>query len=126
MMALILFKYIKMSQSNNHINYIELYTNNLESIKTFYTKVFGWTFTDYGPNYTAFSDSGLAGGFEKTEQPITNGALIVIYHNNLEVIKKQITDYGCTISVDIFSFPGGRRFQFIDPSGNELAIWTEV
>lgn len=115
-----------MTPPNNHINYIELYANDLESVKTFYTNVFGWTFTDYGPTYTSFSNSGLAGGFEKTDKPIINGALVVIHHKNLEAITKQILDYGCKISVDIFSFPGGRRFQFIDPSGNELAVWTEI
>jgi predicted enzyme related to lactoylglutathione lyase len=114
-----------MTPSNNQINYIELYANDLETVKSFYTKVFGWEFTDYGPTYTSFSNSGLAGGFEKTDKTITNGALIVIQHNNLEAIKKNIIDAGCGISVDIFSFPGGKRFQFIDPSGNELAVWTE-
>ncbi|MEM5566366.1 VOC family protein [Psychroserpens sp. AS72] len=112
-----------MSPTNNHINYIELYANDLDSVKTFYTNVFEWTFTDYGPTYTAFENSGLSGGFEKTDKPITNGALVVIYHNNLENIRLKILDYGCKISVDIFSFPGGRRFQFIDPTGNELAVW---
>nr|WP_321244627.1 VOC family protein [uncultured Psychroserpens sp.] len=114
-----------MAQPNNHINYIELYANDLDAVKSFYTKVFGWIFTDYGPTYTSFSNSGLAGGFEKTDKTITNGALVVIHNANLEVIKKSILDADCTISVDIFSFPGGKRFQFIDPSGNELAVWSE-
>ncbi|WP_040280979.1 VOC family protein [Psychroserpens damuponensis] len=115
-----------MSQPNNNINYVELYANDLDSIKSFYTNIFDWTFTDYGPNYTSFSNSGLAGGFEKTNKPIVNGALIVIHHHNLEEIKQKISAHGCTISVDIFSFPGGKRFQFIHPSGNELAVWTEA
>jgi predicted enzyme related to lactoylglutathione lyase len=114
-----------MNSHNNHINYIELYANNLEAIKSFYNKVFGWTFTDYGPTYTSFSNSGLAGGFEHTDKPITNGALVIIQHDDLETIKAKITDSGCEISVDIFSFPRGKRFQFIDPSGNELGVWSE-
>jgi len=115
-----------MSSKNIHINYIELKSIDLEKTKAFYKAAFGWTFTDYGPDYTAFENSGLSGGFEKTEDSITNGALIVLYHKHLEDIKQKIERLGCKIVVDIFSFPGGRRFHFIDPSGNELAIWCET
>ena len=114
-----------MSQKNNHINYIEFKAKNLESTKTFYKGVFGWVFTDYGPTYIAFSDSGLEGGFEKTDKPIVNGVLVVLYHDNLEAIKHKIIRVGGKISKDIFSFPGGKRFHFLDPSGNELAIWSD-
>ena len=111
--------------TNNHINYIELNAIDLEAIKKFYLACFGWAFTDYGPSYVAFSDSGLQGGFEKTDSEIVNGALVVLYHENLEQIKSTILKYNGTISKDIFSFPGGKRFHFIDPSGNELAIWSD-
>lgn len=111
---------------DNHINYIELKAHDLETTKQFYEECFDWEFTDYGPNYTAFSNSGLEGGFEKTNQPIANGALTVLYHQNLDQIKKIILEKGGVISKDIFSFPGGQRFHFIDPSGNELAIWCEA
>ncbi|WP_370228004.1 VOC family protein [Mesoflavibacter sp.] len=114
-----------MKPTNNHINYIELKATNLEATKTFYSNAFGWQFTDYGDSYIAFESSGLDGGFEKTKQPIVNGALVVLYHNDLESIKSKLIQLGATISVDIFSFPGGKRFQFLDPSGNELAIWSE-
>ncbi|WP_299162568.1 VOC family protein [uncultured Tenacibaculum sp.] len=110
---------------NNHINYVEFKAKDLEDIKQFYSKAFEWTFTDYGPTYIAFSSSGFEGGFEKTEQNINNGALIVLYHENLEEIKDQIIKLDGIISTDIFSFPGGKRFHFIDPSGNELAIWSD-
>ncbi len=108
------------------INYVELKAKNLEAVKAFYQQVFGWTFTDYGPSYTSFSNSGVEGGFEKTDQKIVNGALIVLHHENLELIQEQVEKAGGKITVPIFSFPGGRRFQFSDPSGNELAIWTEA
>ncbi|WP_272150636.1 VOC family protein [Tenacibaculum aiptasiae] len=111
--------------NNNHINYIEFKAKNIEKIKQFYSKAFNWTFTDYGPTYTAFSSSGLEGGFEKTDQEINNGALVVLYNENLEEIKKHIIELNGTISKEIFSFPGGKRFHFIDPSGNELAIWSD-
>jgi predicted enzyme related to lactoylglutathione lyase len=110
---------------DNKINYIELKAKDLEEIKAFYTAVFDWTFQDYGPSYTAFSDSGLEGGFEKTEAEIINGALIVLYHTDLDKSKDSIVEANGIISKEIFSFPGGRRFQFIDPSGNELAVWCE-
>ncbi|MFK7781852.1 VOC family protein [Psychroserpens sp.] len=115
-----------MKPFNNHINYIEFKSTDLEATKLFYTRAFGWTFTDYGPNYTAFENSGISGGFEKTENSIINGVLVVLQHKNLEDIKQKIMDLSGTISVDIFSFPGGKRFQFLDPSGNELAVWCET
>jgi uncharacterized protein len=111
--------------SNNHINYVEFKAKDLEKIKKFYTASFEWTFTDYGPTYTAFSDSGLMGGFEKTDIEIVNGVLVVLYHNNLELIKEKVIESGGKVSKDIFSFPGGHRFHFLDPDGNELAVWSD-
>lgn len=115
----------KMEIKDNHISYIEFKAQDLEKTKRFYTDCFGWTFTDYGPDYCSFSESGVYGGFEKTENEIVNGALIVLYHKNLDLIKTQIIQAGGKISKDIFSFPGGRRFHFLDTSGNELAIWSD-
>ncbi|MBE9467219.1 MAG: VOC family protein [Bacteroidetes bacterium] len=114
-----------MEIKDNHINYIELKAKDLEKIKKFYTSVFNWTFTDYGSTYIAFSESGIEGGFEKTENEIVNGALIVLYNKNLMLIKNKIIEAGGKISKDIFSFPGGHRFHFVDPSGNELAVWSD-
>ncbi|MEP0005755.1 MAG: VOC family protein [Balneola sp.] len=112
--------------NNVHINYIEFKALDLEAVKTFYNRAFGWEFTDFGPAYTAFSGSGVEGGFEKTEGEIVNGVLVVLHHKDLESIQTKVEKAGGRISVPIFSFPGGRRFQFLDPSGNELAIWTET
>ena len=114
-----------MKAKNNRINYIELKANDLEKIKTFYIQCFGWKFKDYGSDYVSFSKSGLKGGFEKTEDTIVNGTLVVLYHKNLNKIKNKIVKAGGEISKDIFTFPGGSRFQFLDPSGNELAIWSD-
>lgn len=111
--------------SNTPINYIEFKAHNLEKIKQFYSKCFGWVFTDYGDTYIAFSESGLEGGFEKTDDKIINGVLVVLHHKNLDLIKKKIIEAKGVISIDIFSFPGGNRFHFIDPSGNELAVWCK-
>ena len=114
-----------MSAKDNHINYVEFKAKDLGQIKEFYSSSFGWVFTDYGQKYVAFSESGLEGGFEKSEEEIINGALIVLYHKNLDLIKNKIIESRGIISQDIFSFPGGRRFHFIDPSGNELAVWSD-
>ncbi len=109
---------------NNHINYIEFYANDLEQVKAFYAASFNWKFTDYGPNYTSFDSSGIQGGFEKTEEEIVNGALTVIYHDDLESCLETVKNNGAIITKEIFSFPGGRRFEFKDPSGNKLAVWS--
>ena len=111
---------------NNHIDYIEFKAMDLEEIKKFYSAAFDWTFTDYGPSYVAFSNSGIEGGFEKTTLPIKNGALIILYHKELIQIKKRIIAAGGTITKEIFSFPGGHRFHFMDPSKNELAVWSDL
>ena len=114
-----------MSMKDNHISYVEFKAKDLEVIKSFYAGCFDWSFTDYGPTYTSFSESGVHGGFEQNDDPISNGALIVLYHSHLDLIKNKITQSGGKISRDIFSFPGGRRFHFIDPAGNELAVWSD-
>ena len=115
----------KMDIKDNHINYVEFKAQDLEKIKEFYTAAFDWTFTDYGPTYITFSESGLGGGFEKTENEIAVGAPIVLYHANLDSIKNKIIEVGGRITKDIFFFPGGRRFHFVDTSENELAVWSD-
>ena len=114
-----------MNIKDNHINYVEFKAHDIVKIKKFYSTCFDWKFTDYGPTYVSFSESGLEGGFDKTDNEIVNGALIVLYSKNLENIKNKIVSMGGRISKDIFSFPGGQRFHFVDPSGNELAVWSE-
>jgi predicted enzyme related to lactoylglutathione lyase len=110
---------------NNHIDYIEFKAQDLEKIKHFYSSAFEWIFTDYGPTYTSFGGSGVAGGFELSEKPVVNGTLIVLYHVNLKAVMDKVEAAGGSITRDIFSFPGGRRFHFTDPSGNELAVWSD-
>ena len=114
-----------MTSKNNNINYLEFKANDLQKIKKFYQQSFGWNFKDYGSNYVAFSESGLEGGFEQTDENIVNGVLVVLYYQDLEYIKSKIVKAGGKISKDVFSFPGGRRFHFIDPTGNELAVWSD-
>lgn len=109
---------------NHTINYVEFAATDLEAIKRFYTEVFGWTFTDYGPTYAAFGDSYLDGGFTTKATP-GKGPLVILYADDLQKTKESITAHGGTIAKDIYAFPGGKRFHFADPSGNELAVWSE-
>lgn len=110
---------------NNHINYVEFPSADLVLTRQFYQTAFGWKFTDYGPEYIAFSECGLDGGFFKSSEPIGKGALVILYHQNLLQIQEQVIKAGGQISKGIFSFPGGRRFHFLDPSGNELSVWSD-
>lgn len=117
---------------NNHetINYVEYPCSELEKTKVFFTNVFGWKFTDFGDEYSAFSkkESGLDGGFFKAnlKNDVTKGAaLIVFYSNDLEATQLKIEKHNGIINEAIFSFPGGRRFHFKDPSDNEFAVWSD-
>ena len=110
---------------DNHINYVEFKALDLTHIKAFYQSVFGWIFTDYGPTYIAFSNSWLEGGFELSHDIPKSGTLVVLYHTDLKKVRDAILKAGGRISKDTFSFPGGHRFHFKDPSGNELAIWSD-
>ena len=110
---------------NNQIDYIEFPAVELSKTKEFYSSVFGWKFEDYGPDYTSFSDGRLSGGFTKDAPPPVKGVLVVLYSSDLEGTEKKVKAAGAAISKEIFSFPGGRRFHFMDPSGNELAVWSE-
>ncbi len=115
---------------SNHekIDYVEFPASNLEETKTFFTKVFGWDFEDFGPDYSAFSNQGLDGGFFRSEQRATTdsgSALIVFFSSHLEETLKKVENAGGVVIKPIFSFPGGRRFHFSDPSGNEYAVWAE-
>ena len=107
------------------INYIEFSVRNIERSKIFYGDVFGWDFTDFGPDYCEFSDGQMKGGFEKSEDVHTGGPLVVLYSQNLEDMQEKIVAAGGEISKSLFSFPGGERFQFLDLDGYELAIWRE-
>ncbi len=110
------------------INYVEYPARDLETVKAFFHQVFGWSFTDYGPEYTSFADEGLDGGFYRADlsaSTVRGSALVVFYSKDLEQTLKKIEAAGGSIVKPIFSFPGGRRFHFADPNGNEFAVWSE-
>jgi hypothetical protein len=114
----------------NKITYIEFHASDLDKTKSFFEKVFGWAFTDYGPDYTSFVDGRIAGGFARSGQRPpsvkTGSPLVVILHPQLEETLRRVVDHGGTITQEIFSFPGGRRFHFTEPSGNELSVCSET
>jgi len=110
------------------MNYVEFPAKDLAATKAFFESIFGWSFTDYGPEYTAFENQGLDGGFFRSDlaSSTENGAaLIVFYSDQLEATLAKIEKAGGSIIKPIFSFPGGRRFHFAEPSGNEFAVWSE-
>jgi len=110
------------------IDYVEYPARDLDAAQQFYEKVFGWSFTDYGPDYRAFTDGKMDGGFYRSEKRSladTGAALVIFYALDLESVRDAVLDAGGKIMKEIFSFPGGRRFQFADPSGNELAVWSD-
>lgn len=111
------------------INYIEFPSRDIEVTKKFFTQVFGWRFVDYGPEYAAFSrDAGMDGGFylsDKVASSEAGGALIVFYSEDLEATQSRIETAGGRTIKSVFSFPGGRRFHFADPVGNEYAVWSD-
>jgi len=116
---------------NKHekINYVEFPAKNIDATKAFFTTVFGWSFIDYGPEYTAFSNEGINGGFFKSDLSVSteNGsALIIFYSKEIEKTQSKIEKAGGRIIKPIFSFPGGRRFHFGDPNGNEYAVWSDI
>jgi predicted enzyme related to lactoylglutathione lyase len=107
------------------VNYLEFHAPSVANSKKFYNDAFGWTFEDWGPEYTSFSHDNVSGGFS-TEKPSASGApLVILYASKLEEAQARVEKAGGKIVKPIFSFPGGRRFHFTDPAGNELAIWGE-
>ena len=110
------------------IDYIEFSIRDMAEAKQFYGGLFGWQFTDYGETYAGFhyGDGKEWGGFEVTDEPVVSGSpLVVLYADDLESIYAAVVAAGATITQQIFSFPGGRRFHFQDASGNDLAIWSK-
>lgn len=107
------------------IDYIEFPVTDMQASKAFYSAVFGWEFVDYGPDYASFSDANVEGGFRQESEIKAGGPLVVFYAEDLEGVERSVRGAGGTVIREIFSFPGGRRFHFTDPSGNELAVWSD-
>jgi len=110
------------------INYVEFPARDIQATKRFFEQAFAWSFKDYGPDYSAFSNQGLDGGFFRADlrSSTSNGAALLIFYSRvLEATQATIEQAGGAIVKPIFSFPGGRRFHFTEPSGNEFAVWSD-
>jgi uncharacterized protein len=112
-------------EHDRRVDYIEFPVADVAAARRFYSSVFGWAFTDYGPAYTSFADGRLSGGFRGGEAAQPGGPLVVIYATDLEAVAGSIRGAGGQITQPTYDFPGGRRFHFRDPCGHELAVWSD-
>jgi predicted enzyme related to lactoylglutathione lyase len=115
-------------QDDQKVDYIEFPCADFDAVQSFYEKAFGWSFTDYGPEYRAFNDGKIDGGFRRADlhsSTENGGALVILYAEDLESTRDKVVTSGGSIIEEIFSFPGGRRFHFADPNKNELAVWSD-
>ncbi len=116
---------VAQQDKNNKIDYIEVPATDIGATKKFYAATFGWVFTDWGPDYVSFEDGRMSGGFAKVKSISGNGVFVVLYASELEKTEAIVVKNGGKITKPPFEFPGGRRFHFTDPNGNELAVWSE-
>lgn len=114
--------------SDGKLDYVEFPARDMAATKAFFAQVFGWQFEDYGPDYAAFTAAGLDGGFYRADVAAdteAGSALLVFYSADLEALQAKIEAAGGVICRSVFPFPGGRRLHFREPSGNELAVWSD-
>lgn len=109
---------------HEQIQYIEFLSHDLVRAKAFYAECFNWAFTDWGTEYVSFDGAHVSGGFAYGT-PVKGSILVILYSRDLEATQAKVERAGGVIVKDIFSFPGGRRFHFTDPDGNELAVWSD-
>ncbi len=112
-------------RAEKRIDYVEISVTDPARAREFFEALFGWEFQSWGDDYISFKDGRLDGGFVRSASPAA-GTLVVFYSGDLERDRARVVELGATISKDIFSFPGGSRFQFVDPTGTEYAIWSDV
>ena len=117
-----------MNQAENTIDYIEFPLSDVDATKAFYSAVFGWEFQDWGPDYLSFSGAGVDGGFNRELKSVAEGVgpMVVLYSDKLEEKIAAIREAGGRVSKPTYSFPGGERFHFIDPNGNEVLVWRQA
>lgn len=114
--------------AHEKLNYVEYPARDLAATRRYFQRAFGWSFEDYGPDYAAFADEGLDGGFYRADMAARTGdgsALLVFYSADLEATLAKVVEAGGEVVQPVFAFPGGRRFHFTEPSGNEFAVWSD-
>lgn len=114
------------TDADRRIDYVEFTVSDMARTKAFYAEAFGWTYTDFGPSYTEFTDGRMKGGFDASEPVRAGGPLVVLYGRDLVALAQAVEQAGGRIVKPVFEFPGGRRFHFTDPDGYELAIWSDA
>lgn len=98
---------------------------DVAAAKRFYGQAFGWQFNDYGPGYAGIRGADREmGGLAQADSVATGGPLVVLYSRDLDATLAAVRAAAGEIVRKPYSFPGGRRFHFRDPSGNELAVWS--
>jgi uncharacterized protein len=114
---------------HHRIDYLEFSVTDMQAAQAFYRTAFGWEFTDYGESYAGIRgdrDGNEAGGFLLADRVVPGGPLVILFSDDLEASRQAVLDAGGRITAEPYDFPGGRRFHFSDPSGNQLAVWTET
>lgn len=114
--------------AHHSIDYVELTVVDLQQAKRFYGEAFGWQFTDYGPGYAGIQDPAGArevGGLALGEPAGQGGPLVLLYSADLDRTRTAVEAAGGDVVQGPYAFPGGRRFHFRDPAGNELGVWSE-
>ena len=110
------------------LDYVEFASRDPAASRRFFEQVFGWSFVDYGPDYTAFDDGRFHGGFFRADPqtaPPGSAPLLGICADDLALALGAVLAQGGQVVKPVFAFPGGSRFQFLEPGGNELAVWSE-
>ena len=114
------------AHTHHAIDYIEFAVTDLDAAKAFYSAAFGWSLVDYGPDYAGIQGAGKeVGGLRRDSEVRAGGPLVILYSEDLEASVEAVTAAGGTVLRPIYAFPGGRRFHFADPAGNELAVWSD-
>jgi hypothetical protein len=113
------------ARHDRRIDYVEIPVPDVAKAKAFYGRVFGWSFTDYGPDYASFNDGRLSGGLREEKSHPGSGVLVIFYASDLAALRSAVVAAGGRVTREIYDFPGGRRFHFADPAGNALAVWSD-
>jgi uncharacterized protein len=116
----------RMTHRHHAIDYVEIPVTDIDAAKAFYATAFGWSLVDYGPDYAGIQGAGgEVGGLRRDSDVRPGGPLVILYSDDLEASVEAVTAAGGSIREPIYAFPGGRRFHFADPAGNELAVWSD-
>lgn len=112
----------------NHIDYVEFPAPSppaFAAAKRFYQTAFGWSFQNWGGEYSDTKSSGTTCGFSAAADHRPAGTLAVLFTADLEAARERVINAGGKIAKEIISFPGGRRFEFVDPADNRLGVWSD-